>query len=237
MQTYKDRFFSILGDSLSTLAGFNPAECAVFYDWQNKRLADIYAPEDTWWGKVIDALGGRLLVNHAYSGSLVCKHPACEVESYGCSDARTSAMGLGAQAPDVVMILMGTNDWGAGMQLYPGNGKDGLNVFSVAYETMLEKIRNRYPRAEIWCLTLPRSCWRSHPDFVVPEVYAGVPFHGYCQVIRESGAKFGCRVVEICDPQNPYDTIDGFHPTAVGMQTIADAVLKSLREGGVGCDH
>ena len=115
MQAYKDQYFSILGDSLSTLAGYNPPECAVFYDWNNKRLADIYAPEDTWWGKVIQALGGKLLVNHAYSGSLVCKHPACEVESYGCSDLRTGRLGLDELMPDVIMVLMGLNDFGNGM--------------------------------------------------------------------------------------------------------------------------
>ena len=29
---YENRYFSILGDSLSTLSGYNPEECAVFYD-------------------------------------------------------------------------------------------------------------------------------------------------------------------------------------------------------------
>ena len=47
IQTYQNKHFSVLGDSISTLAGYNPPENAVFYDWGNKRLADIYAPEDT----------------------------------------------------------------------------------------------------------------------------------------------------------------------------------------------
>lgn len=44
---FKNKYFSILGDSISTLAGYNPPENEVFYDWANKRLAQIFAPEDT----------------------------------------------------------------------------------------------------------------------------------------------------------------------------------------------
>lgn len=223
--SYQGKYFSILGDSISTLSGYNPPECAVFYDWEHKYLSGIFAPEDTWWGHVIDALGGRLLMNNSWSGSLVCRHPQCEIESYGCSDARTSALGLGDQTPDVVMILLGLNDFGCGM---PVAGKNDLSVFSVAYEIMLEKIRRNYPQAEVWCLTLPRSCWSKSPDFEAPVCRAGGHITDYCRAIRVCAEKAGCKVVDIFRPNEPYDTIDGYHPTAQGMQTIAAAVLQEI---------
>ena len=216
------RKFSILGDSISTLAGYNPPECAVFYDRENKRLSGVYTPEDTWWGQAINALGGQLLVNHSWSGSLVCKHPACEIESYGCSDARTGALGTEEQTPDVIMILLGLNDRGWGMRVTPGGGENGLSVFSVAYAAMLEKLKRNYPEAEIWCLTLPHG---KDGEF---QGAFGRQIADYCEAIRRCGEQVGCRVVDIYRPDQPYDTLDGYHPTAEGMKIIADAVLDEL---------
>lgn len=230
MTNYQNKYFSILGDSISTLAGFNPPENAVFYDWANKNQAGIYAPEDTWWGAVIAALGGRLLVNESWSGSLVCKHPDCEIQSYGCSDSRTSGLHLGSQHPDVVMILLGLNDFGWAMRPTPAAGECGLEVFSVAYETMLRRVRASYPQAEIWCLTLPVGCWKGEPDRIPPMVRGGWHLADYCQVIRDCAAGNACKRLDIFCPKQPYDTLDGYHPTASGMQTIASAVLEELRK-------
>lgn len=225
---YQDKYFSILGDSISTLAGYNPPDNAVFYDWAHKRMADILAPEDTWWGRVMDALGGKLLVNESFSGSLVCRQDPDQIESYGCSDRRTGNLHIGTTAPDVVMVLLGLNDFGWGMRVDPVPGENGLTVFSVAYETMLRKLRENYPEAEIWCLTLPYSHWSRQPDFEPPLIRAGWHRKDYCRAIRECAEKTGCKTVDICHPDAPYDTIDGYHPTAEGMRTIADAVLKEI---------
>ena len=65
------RLFSVLGDSISTLAGYNPEGFAVFYDEAHKAQAGIGSPADTWWGRVIDRFGGTLLKNGSWSGSMV----------------------------------------------------------------------------------------------------------------------------------------------------------------------
>ncbi len=229
--TEKTKYISVLGDSLSTLSGYNPPEYAVFYDWENKRTAGIYSPDDTWWGKVINALGGKLLVNNSYSGSTVTKHPSCEIESYGCSDERTSRLGFPIIAPDVILVLLGINDWGCGMTIYPTEKENGLNVFSVAYTAMLEKIKGNYPDAEICCITFPRSCYKKDPEMQIPFYKGGGSFAEYSDAIKKCAKESGCRLLDIYDPENPYDTIDGFHPTAEGMQTIADAVISAYNGG------
>lgn len=63
--------FSIIGDSYSTFKGFVPKEYDCYYP--NPELVDdvIYV-EDTWWGKLINHQGMRLLVNDSYSGATVC---------------------------------------------------------------------------------------------------------------------------------------------------------------------
>ena len=230
---YENRYFSILGDSLSTLSGYNPEECAVFYDWQNKCLYGVYTPSDTWWGRVVDALGGRVLVNHAFSGSTVTKRPEFEIPSYGCSDARTAALALGEVQPDVVMVLMGLNDVGYNTPI-TAQGEGDLSVFSVAYSAMLDKLRANYPRAEIWCLTLPLG-WKSRePEFVSPH---SKKIEAYCRAIAHCAREKGCRLVDIYDPRQPYDTIDGYHATAEGMATIAQAVLRELEQEVRCYDH
>ena len=228
MQAYQGKYFSVLGDSISTLDGYNPPENAVFYDWKNKMIFDVYTPSDTWWGYVIESLGGQLLVNDAWSGSMVCKHPDCEIESYGCSDSRTGRLGTGDQKPDVIMVLMGLNDFGTGMVLRPKTGEGDLSCFSVAYETMLQKLRQNYPQAEIWCMTLPYSRCSTDPDFVAPPIRSGGHIRDYCRVIRNCAEKAGCTVVDIFCPDAPYDTRDGYHPTGRGMYTIAQQVLKEI---------
>lgn len=216
---YEGKYFSLLGDSISTLAGYNPPECAVFYDWQMKRQAGIRGPEDTWWGYVLETLGGQLLVNHSWSGSLVSKLSQCEIQSYGCSDSRTSALGVEGQAPDVIMILMGLNDFGWGI---------GPEAFATAYQTMLQKLKSLYPQAEIWCMTLPISRWSKNPDFAPPTCRAGWHLQAYNNAIRVCAEEQACRVVDLFCPDKPYDTVDGYHPNAQGMLTLSDAVLKQL---------
>lgn len=232
----RGNYFSILGDSISTLAGYNPPECGVFYDWANKRQAGIYCPGDTWWGQVIEALDGRLLANHAWSGSLVCRQPQCEIESYGCSDARIGGLAVGSVMPDVVMIFMGLNDFGWAMPPESAGAQD-LSVFSVAYDTMLQKIHARYPRAEVWCLTLPRSTWSTQPDFEAPLIRGGWHLEDYNRAIRRCARNRGCKLMDLAARGVVYDTIDGYHPTCGGMQAIAAGVLAQLKEEEICHDH
>ena len=230
IESYKNKLFSVLGDSISTLSGYSEPDYAAFYEGEIKYKSGVFAPEDTWWGQVIERLGGELLVNNSYSCSIVCKHPECEVPSNGCSDERTAALARGGFSPDVVMIFMGMNDWGRGILPWPeGEGKErGLAVFYTAYEDMLAKICANYPRAELWCFTLPVSICTKKESFAFPYRFGGRHIEEYCEVIRACAAKRGCRVIDLYRAGKPHDTIDGFHPNAEGMKTLAEAVMEIL---------
>ena len=58
------RRISILGDSISTFAGYTPEE-AVFYDSYVQWETGVKSVEDTWWMQVIKALDGELGTNHS----------------------------------------------------------------------------------------------------------------------------------------------------------------------------
>ncbi len=228
--SYENKFFSVLGDSVSTLEGRNPPEYSVFYDWDRCCMANVFSIGDTWWGQVIEALGGFLLQNNSFSGSRVTQDPECEIESYACSDERTGGLGTDEYAPDVVMILMGLNDFGAGATIYPTEKENGIAVFSVAYDTMLKKIKCNYPEAEIWCLTLPYGYESIAPNERKPLIRHGKHLSEFCEAIRACAEANGCKTVDIFRPEEPYDTIDGYHPNAEGMKTISDAVLSEIQK-------
>ncbi len=222
--------FSILGDSISTLEGYTEPEDAAFYEGLNKLQADIFSPEDTWWGQVIRSLDGELLVNHSFSGSMVCRHRNCLYPSYGCSDERTSALDRNGMMPDVIMVFMGTNDWGHGMKLMPDDPSDheDISIFSVAYQKMLEKLISRYPSAEIWCFTLPVSMCTKKDTYLFPYKFGGIHIEEYCEIIRLCAEKYRCRVIDLYRYAKPFDTIDGFHPNAEGMKSLSADVLALL---------
>lgn len=222
---YKAKFFSVLGDSVSTLSGYSQPTGAEFYNAYRKYETDVYDLSDTWWGQVIEALGGRLLINDSISGSTVCSLSHNRSEACACGDRRISGLGTDECAPDIIMIFMGLNDRGYGVKLRPlDEGQRGdESIFSEAYRIMLEKIRACYLRAEIWCLTLPLA---DH-DGYAPSVTAKLKTEAYSGVIAECAAACGCRRIDIHDME-PYSSCDGLHPNAKGMQMVAQAVLKAL---------
>ena len=227
--TYQNKYFSVLGDSVSTLEGYTEPLYAAYYDTARKLQAKIYTPRDTWWGQVIEHLGGKLLVNNAISGSTVCWHPDYEIPSYACSDARTSALGRDGIEPDVIMVYMGTNDWGRGTPIACTAGeREALACFASAYGTMLQKLRQNYKTAQIWCFTLPRSRFSADAAFTFPCCYGGRHIDEYCATIRACAKENACRLIDLALCAERYDTVDGFHPNADGMKSIADAVLAAL---------
>ena len=231
---YKNKYFSVLGDSISTFGGASEPEDAVFYDTSRKLESEVLTMGDTWWGRAIEGLGGRLLVNNSFSGSTVCYHKSFEIPSYACSDERTSSLGKDGISPDVIMVYMGTNDWGWGFRVFRDErydpAKDDPRRFESAYGQMLGKLRENYPEAELWCFTLAVSKCVRTPEFSFPYYYGGRHISEYCKAIRGCAEAQGCRVIDLYERAEPYDTIDGFHPNAYGMKTIAEAVMESLKE-------
>lgn len=230
---YANKHFSILGDSISSLEGYSEPRDSAFYDTEKKLASGVITPPYTWWGKVIRRLGGTLLVNNSVSGSTVCWRRTYEIESYACSDLRTSSLDKDGIAPDVIMVYMGTNDWGSG---YPINHSEQIRstaedraLFLGAYKLMLQKLRRNYPHAEIWCFTLPVSCCTAKTDFQFPYYYRGIHISQYCDAIRTAAEEYGCRVIDLYKHARPYDTIDDFHANASGMETLAESVLEALQ--------
>ena len=137
---YFGKHFSILGDSISTLDGYNPPGYNLFYTGEKCDRANVHEMADTWWGMVINYFGGELLVNNSWSGSQVAKIPKLSNEEKsprsgitffssnksnstddelfpsGCSNSRTSGLHNNTTMPDVIIVYLGTNDWARAVQ-------------------------------------------------------------------------------------------------------------------------
>lgn len=229
---YYGKQFSILGDSISTLEGYNSKGYKVFYADENCEKSDVKEMKDTWWGKVIDFFGGELLVNNSWSGSRVTKLPNNEnLFPSGCSDERTGKLHINNVKPDVIIIYLGTNDWAFGVEL------DGtrlltdelkMQYFAAAYETMLEKTKTNYPNAEIWCCTLNITFMSSNPSFNFPYKYGGTHIEEYNKIIKNTADINNCNIIDLYSYHIPYDSIDGSHPNADGMNTLATLMIREI---------
>ena len=231
MDDYKNKLFSILGDSISTFEGISVPKESAFYTTTVKLSSNVITANDTWWGIVIEKLGGKLLVNNSISGSTVSLDKAYEYQSYGCSDERTSVLGLDGLKPDVIMVYLGTNDWGKSVSIKAESFSSELkdcDVFSNAYSSMLEKLKRNYPDAEIWCFTLAVGFRASDKTKLFADCGGKFDISEYCKAIRSCAEKYGCRLIELYEDKQPFETFDGFHPNNIGMKILADNVLSNI---------
>ena len=241
---YAGKKFSVLGDSITTLEGYSPDGYRVYYCGWHLKKTGVTRMEDTWWGKVINFFGGTLLKNNSWSGSRVAKAPDSDgVFPSACSDERTGALGDGETSPDVIIIYLGANDWEKGA--VPGvrrpavygevTGKSAggfetgdIEVFSVAYDLMLKKLKRNYPNAEIWCLTMAKTYVSSDPSHEFITDYAGYPVYDYNDAIKSAAFENGCHIADLYSFGWAYDSVDGSHPTAEGMRVMANMICRCM---------
>lgn len=201
---------SILGDSYSTFEGSIPEGNAIWYT-KNPPRNGIDGPDKTWWSLVIQALGGTLEKNEAWSGSTVCNI------GYGGKDSTVSSFvtrfdRLGD--PDVILVCGATNDSWAnspiGEYKYSGWTTGDLNSFRPALARLFAGLRETYPAA--LTVFILNDCLKAEINDSVHEIcgHYDVPCVDLRGITKGAG-----------------------HPDVGGMRAIADqtaAVVKPLLE-------
>ena len=210
---YKGKKFSILGDSISTYKGVTVTDPNTFYGREMIAKGGFSGVEDTWWMRLINALGGKFEKDNAFSGS-------CVTDGYGlgrgsCTMERISALG----EPDVVCIFMGANDLGFGVP---------AAEFEASYDLLLSRLKETYPEAEIWCATMINGVkvLEDEPFFMGED--PSTPVEPFSSIVRSAAATAGAKVADLAAYDFRYDAIDGCHPTAKGMAQIADLWAKEM---------
>ncbi len=229
---YKGKVISILGDSISTFAGYIPTadgfnlEHLSVYP-QGYLLTDV---NETWWMQVITQTGAYLGINDSWSGSSICGKK--DGEEYSCMANIIRIRNLGSNGtPDVIFFYGGTNDLAQGIdlgQFDPAQAQQSVdlqtykwNNIADGYVNTLLRLKFFYPKAQIICMlpTYTRYFYtetqlaRCNELLAVICEYYGVPYVDlrYCGVSLQ-------------------DMLDGVHPNANGMDYITEAVMERLAE-------
>ncbi len=226
------KYVSIFGDSISTLSGWNPENYNVFYEGTNCVRSGVREFSDTWWGQLIDHLGAKLLVNDSWSGSRVTKLPHHnQLFPSGISDERINNLRKKRKKPDLIIVMLGYNDWGYGVCAAKQDGcanERNPYVFNDAYDYMLEKLKNTYPKAKIYCCTLFSAYIPNNPDFVFPKIWRGNSIEVFNRIIRDTAARRQCGIIDLHENAINIPTIDGSHPNKDGMKIIADSIAEKM---------
>lgn len=239
---YKDKYLSILGDSISTFQGVsNDASLgldknAVFYTGTNGGVSSV---NDTYWMKAITALGMKLCVNNSWSGGYLTKHKP-NVGSANDADGtisnamvRSTKLHSKTTTPDVIIIMIGINDFLA--KIGVGTFNDSSTSFPTnnsattireAWANLLSNVCTTYPAAEVYLATYPQARADVGTD-------AGVRLEDYRDIVREIAELFGVKVIEFakCGIRTQNASLylpDDLHPNADGHSLMANEIIRTL---------
>lgn len=221
---YKNKTLSILGDSLSTFNGYLPEGNPHYYP-----LIDVQSVNDTWWMKLINALGMELNTNNSWSGAKVSGTAASAGNGNRATELGTS--------PDVIIIWMGANDFLNSVAIGDYDGKSAVptsvTTFSDAYAVMLNKVLTTYPDAEVWVCTLHQFEYMNDDGF--PETNnSGLTLKDYNDVILTLADAFGVKVLENHKCGMTYQNRSRWysgknpHPNKAGHSMLANNAIRQL---------
>ena len=232
---------SILGDSISTFEGISNGTAA---QTSNSTIGEGSAHygektdgtplrgdvllKDTWWYQTAEELGLRILVNNSWNGTCIYEARFGSEGAYvdRCVQLHDDTGENAGEEPELIFIMMGTNDF--------TNFPETLDQASEVYESMLRKMKARYPMAEIYCLSLlPRREENS--------LGTGQPteFNQKLQdVVKDEGCVWVDLTTSDITPENEvfdrYFHESNLHPNAAGMDVITrclvDAILRSKKQ-------
>lgn len=197
--------FSVLGDSYSTFKGFvDPENNDV---WPNYDTTGVCKVKQVWWYQVAKGMGWMLEKNNSFSGSLICN---LDYKSYFGPHSFLRRMDdLGN--PDVILVFGGTNDMRdeapMGDYVYDDWTEEELCTFRPALACLFEGLKQHYPDAKLWFLA---------------DSALGEEFMESVHVIAEH---YQVSCIDLHDIETYWK-----HPTAKGMETIANQTLEALKQ-------
>lgn len=144
----EDLYFSVLGDSYSTLEGYVDPETNDVWSYYDQ--IGVTAVEQMWWHQVAQSMDWKLDKNNSFSGSLICNMNYAHY--YGSHSFLRRMDDLGN--PGVILVFGGTNDiWDEapmGDFKYDDWTEEELCTFRPALAALFSRLQRQYPEAKIW---------------------------------------------------------------------------------------
>ena len=241
---------SILGDSISTFSnsaatdadGHSISDGTYTYAGNHCRYPNdtVKSVVDTYWYKLISALGLELDANDSWAGSRITWDGTTEsgdigADKYIASPTRIGHLN-GNGTPDIILVQAGTNDIGANVTIgefdYTNpSGYDATTIAALPVDTFADAVRTLLIR-------LQYAYKNSKIVFMLPSYttsyYDAEKNDKYCEVIKEACDYFG---VEWIDVRTCGITVfntstylyDGIHPNVAGFEKIFRALLDKLK--------
>jgi len=234
MERYKGKTVSILGDSISTFAGYIPQDDGVNLSHrprypQDDLLTDV---NDTWWMKLINALEAKLGVNDSWAGSTVSNFRDHNEKDFGPDAAMASLTRIRNLAsngvPDLVLFFGGTNDAGKMIEMGsfdrahdPDLAASKWGSFADAYSEAILRLRHFYPDAEIVAVS----------PSISGGYYDNERLSEFADLAQEICTYYGIKCVDLRRSGLKFEMLpDTLHPNAEGMECIYRSVLNKLKE-------
>ena len=247
-QKFKNKKFAIIGDSISTYAGWLPSDVQYY---EGNAYATYYPRGDvdnvnkTWWYKMCTYMGidpFKQLNNCSWSGSKVTGSSTSTSSAYAaCSNKRISDLCIRGFEPDIIICWISCNDWATNVDLgnwqvtdaIPAEGT--ISQARAAYALMLNKIHTMYPKARIFCCTILDDTNRDHDTGWPSNNGNGVSTYQWNQNIIEIANAFGCDIIDLHNCGINYSNIgqyyavdSGLHPNAAGQTLVAKKIIAEL---------
>ena len=219
----KGKKISLMGNSRCTFNGYIPSGNATKYP-----INDVTTVNQTWWWKVINALGAELELNNSYSGGRVTT-----VEPAKSYITIYNSYGLGN--PDVIFLWGGINDLRNSAELGELNfdtptANLDKTTFAGAMDYLVRTIISEHPNAYI--VMFVEDCLSFNEAWV--QVIYDIANHYYVPRWEVNSANKGgiIGVVDLSNLMSEAKRFDSLHYNAEGMQTIASETLKKLASMG-----
>lgn len=205
----------IFGDSYSTFQGFIPEGYEIYYSPEGHPESGVGEVGKTWWHRVCEAAELELVLNNSWSGSTIgytgySNSDTSKTSSFIHRLRELSEGGFFEENPvDTVFVFGGTNDdWSGaplGEEKYSDFCEEDLFFVLPGIADFLFEVKNTFPHADIYCL-------------INTELKGEIT---HC--LEKSCVEYGITPVHF----DAIEKING-HPTALGMEQIAQAVLCAL---------
>lgn len=243
----KNSKIAIIGDSISTYEGCMPSSWRVYYEGKIRQYTGVLSVEDTWWKLLGKKLCASEVRSYSYSGSMVegAGFPAA------CSLSRIQAVVDDGFQPDVFIIFMGINDYGWGGSLNQAKGESvaktyvvdecfsndesffasesSLSDFESAYSQLIKNINENFAEAVVFCCSLLPAYLSGINVDTFSYNLRNVSFFDYNKAIRSACDTYeSASFLDLVSFCLTYETLDGTHPTALGMQQIAELVKCAI---------